>query len=54
MVGIVDEALAQGGEDAHKISSYKDALTDFIKRMKKIMAIKRLTIIIRKTIFICY
>ena len=32
MVGIVDEALASGGDDRLKISSYKDALTDFIKR----------------------
>lgn len=39
MVGIVDEALAQGGEDALKISSYKDALTDFIKRTDTPMTI---------------
>ena len=31
MVGIVDEALRQGGDDALKISSYKDALVDFVK-----------------------
>ena len=39
MVGIVDEALIQGGEDALKISSYKDALTDFIKRTDTPMTI---------------
>ena len=39
MVGIVDEALAQGGDDALKISSYKDALTDFIKRTDTPMTI---------------
>lgn len=32
MVGIVDEALPQDGDDALKIASYKDALVDFIKR----------------------
>ena len=32
MVGIVDEALSQGGEDSLEISAYKDALVDFIKR----------------------
>ena len=32
MVGIVDEALRAGGEDALKISSYKNALVNFIKR----------------------
>lgn len=31
MVGIVDEALVVGGDDDLKISSYKDALVDFIK-----------------------
>ena len=39
MVGIVDEALAQGGDDALKISSYKDALVDFIKRTDTTMTI---------------
>ena len=39
MVGIVDEALAQGGDDALKISSYKDALVDFIKRTDTPMTI---------------
>ena len=39
MVGIVDEALPQGGDDALKISSYKDALTDFIKRTDTPMTI---------------
>ena len=39
MVGIVDEALPQGGDDALKISSYKDALTEFIKRTDTPMTI---------------
>ena len=39
MVGIVDEALPQGGDDALKISAYKDALTDFIKRTDTPMTI---------------
>lgn len=39
MVGIVDEALSQGGDDALKISSYKDALVDFIKRTDTPMTI---------------
>ncbi|MDA8908313.1 KAP family NTPase [Gammaproteobacteria bacterium] len=39
MVGIVDEALGKGGDDALKISSYKDALTDFIKRTDTPMTI---------------
>ena len=39
MVGIVDEAVRSGGEDALKISSYKDALTDFIKKTNTPMTI---------------
>ena len=39
MVGIVDEALRQGGDDALKISSYKDALVDFVKRTDTPMTI---------------
>jgi hypothetical protein len=39
MVGIVDEALAKGGEDALKISSYKDALVEFVKRTDTPMTI---------------
>lgn len=39
MVGIVDEALGVGGDDALKISSYKDALVDFIKRTDTPMTI---------------
>jgi len=39
MVGIVDEALVKGGDDALKISSYKDALVDFIKRTDTPMTI---------------
>lgn len=39
MVGIVDEALRAGGEDALKISSYKNALVDFIKRTDTPMTI---------------
>ena len=39
MVGIVDEALRQGGDDALSISSYKDALVDFVKRTDTPMTI---------------
>ena len=39
MVGIVDEALPQGEKDVLKISSYKDALVDFIKRTDTPMTI---------------
>jgi len=39
MVGIVDEALPQGEKDNLKISSYKDALVDFIKRTDTPMTI---------------
>ena len=39
MVGIVDEALPQGEKDELKISSYKDALVDFIKRTDTPMTI---------------
>ena len=39
MVGIVDEALSQGGEDSLEISAYKDALVDFIKRTDTPMTI---------------
>ena len=39
MVGIVDEAVGQGGEDALKISSYKDALVDFVKKTETPMTI---------------
>ena len=39
MVGIVDEAVGQGGEDALKISSYKDALVDFVKKTETTMTI---------------
>jgi len=39
MVGIVDEAVKEGGEDALKISAYKDALVDFIKRTDTPMTI---------------
>ena len=31
MFRIVDEALRQGGDDVLRISSYKDALVDFLK-----------------------
>ena len=39
MVGIVDQALPQGEKDNLKISSYKDALVDFIKRTDTPMTI---------------
>ena len=39
MVGIVDEAVGQGGEDALKISSYKDALVEFVKKTDTPMTI---------------
>lgn len=39
MVGIVDEALSSGGEDALKIESYTEALVDFIKRTDTPMTI---------------
>ena len=39
MVGIVDEALVQGGDDALEISSYKNALVDFVKRTDTPMTI---------------
>ena len=39
MVGIVDKALPQGDKDDLKISSYKDALVDFIKRTDTPMTI---------------
>lgn len=39
MVGIVDEALPQGDQDALNISSYKNALVDFIKRTDTPMTI---------------
>lgn len=39
MVGIVDEALRSGGEDALKIAAYKEALVDFIKRTDTPMTI---------------
>lgn len=39
MVGIVDEALGVDGDDALKISSYKNALVDFIKRTDTPMTI---------------
>jgi len=39
MVGIVDQALPQGEKDDLKISSYKDALVDFIKRTDTPMTI---------------
>ena len=39
MVGIVDEALSVGGADDLKISSYKDALVDFVKRTDTPMTI---------------
>lgn len=39
MVGIVDKALPEGDKDQLKISSYKDALVDFIKRTDTPMTI---------------
>ena len=39
MVGIVDQALPQGEKDDLKISSYKNALVDFIKRTDTPMTI---------------
>ena len=39
MTGIVDQALPQGEKDDLKISSYKDALVDFIKRTDTPMTI---------------
>ena len=39
MVGIVDEALNSGGEDALNIAPYKKALVDFIKRTDTPMTI---------------
>jgi len=39
MVGIVDEALPKGEEDALKISSYKDALVEFVKKTDTPMTI---------------
>ncbi len=39
MVGIVDEALKPGNEDALKISSYRESLVDFIKRTDTPMTI---------------
>ena len=39
MVGIVDEAVGQGGDDALKISSYKDALVEFVKKTDTPMTI---------------
>ena len=39
MVGIVDEALGIDGDDALKISAYKDALVDFVKRTDTPMTI---------------
>ena len=39
MVGIVDEALNSGGEDALNIAPYKEALVDFIKRTDTPMTI---------------
>jgi len=39
MVGIVDKALPQGDKDDLKISSYKDALVNFIKRTDTPMTI---------------
>ena len=39
MVGIVDEALPEGGTDALKISTYKDALVNFIKKTDTPMTI---------------
>ena len=39
MVGIVDEALGMDGDDALKISAYKDALVDFVKRTDTPMTI---------------
>jgi predicted KAP-like P-loop ATPase len=39
MVGIVDKALPESDKDQLKISSYKDALVDFIKRTDTPMTI---------------
>lgn len=39
MVGIVDEALAEGADDALKISSYKEALVNFVSKTNTPMTI---------------